>query len=287
MKEEEIILNTKQGQLILRTALDWKLKQMVEDDNMSFMHSDVSALLSLLNKDSVCVDVGANIGAFTCAIAGKVGHVVSVEPVKPTANILRRNIELNKLTNVKVLECGLGDSESEMSVDHAEVSSSAFLVEKNGHGDNVKVHRLDQVVEGKVDFIKIDVQGMDTLVVKGASEIIKKYSPIFFIEYWAANKQIGRKELKEYLSMLGDYNFYINIKKSFSTGREEFLLAKLPSLYVLLLSSGTQDFYAVRKDKEVNAVSGFWVAVFLILKVLKTKAEVKILKNYLSIIRKR
>lgn len=286
MKKEEKLVEFKThfADLYFREHSDSKLIQMMNDDLKGFMSSDTMAIYSLIGKDSVCVDVGANIGALTCAMARKAKKVYAVEPVKSTVEILKKNILNNQLTNVEILECGMGDIETEMMVSGDEVSSSAYLVEnKKNNVENsefVKVVKFDNVITEKIDFVKIDVQGMDTLVVKGAEKTIKEYKPIFFIEYWAANNKIGRAELKAYKKMFEGYNFYINIKKDFTIGRRDFLMAKLPSIYTMLFSTGTQDFYAIPKEKYVPHVNSLYLISFLFIKKIKTKLELIIYNSF-------
>lgn len=69
---------------------------------------DVNELiLSCLKEGDVFLDVGANIGYYSILggkIVGKNGRVISVEPIDSTARILKYNIKLNKLKNVKVIQ---------------------------------------------------------------------------------------------------------------------------------------------------------------------------------------
>jgi hypothetical protein len=99
-----------------------------------------------LGKDDLLIDIGANIGVFSILAARRGARVLAIEPVMGYE--LRRNIRLNRIQNIRLLECALGDGR-EMEVSW-----------------NNRVHRvpsmtLSQMVRelGGCTFLKVDCEG--------------------------------------------------------------------------------------------------------------------------------
>lgn len=102
-----------------------------------------------VRSDDVVLDIGANIGAITIPLASAAKKVYAVEPL--FIEELKRNIALNNLDNVEILECGIGKPSEEQ---HYEFSS------KVGIAPTISFSELLEKT-GKVDFIKIDGEGCE------------------------------------------------------------------------------------------------------------------------------
>ncbi len=144
--------------------------------------NDMGFVLHFLRPDDVFVDVGANIGSYTLLASSHIGaKTISIEPVPVTFNYLSNNIKLNNIEDKVVMQnIGLADVVSELkftsildAVNHV-IPENSILDEKY---ITVKVDTLDNVTE---DFnpicIKIDVEGYETLVIKGAEKTLLKES---------------------------------------------------------------------------------------------------------------
>ena len=138
------------------------------------------------------MDVGANIG-YNTLLFSDYGPVVSFEPIFHEIVIL--NVKNNPLRfPVQVCECALSDKydesvtmhipdkgcESETLVNYG--GASMALCGSGGTPVSVKCVRLDDIYTGVPSFIKIDVEGHELQMLKGATEIIKKYKPAILIE---------------------------------------------------------------------------------------------------------
>jgi|GEM_PF-1949783 len=138
--------------------------------------------------DSV-VDVGANIGlysAFASRQAGLDGVVYAFEPIKKARELLIKNIACNQLVNVKVEECALSNiaGKEKFSISENLGNSSGFFTEDRPTdftSEEVVLETLDNLVNrgtvAKVDFIKVDIEGMERSFLQGAKETIKKFHP--------------------------------------------------------------------------------------------------------------
>lgn len=145
--------------------------------------------------DSV-FDIGGNIGQTALLLAEKVspsGMVYSFEPYLSTFNWFKTNLFLNpKIQNIKVSNIALGNtfSSAEMHKDCFTNTGSYRIASiqnpKIGSSLQVNISTLDDFILSndihKVDFIKIDVEGYELKVLKGAIHAVKRYKPILYIE---------------------------------------------------------------------------------------------------------
>jgi FkbM family methyltransferase len=137
-----------------------------------------------------CLDVGANVGAVALALAkyvGAGGKVYAFEPGPPNQQRLRRNLALNSVlaARVEVLECGVGERPGELWwAEEAGNPGNALLSEKGTH--EIPVITLDDFLRerplDRVDFVKIDVEGMELQVMHGSRELLRAFHPTLYFE---------------------------------------------------------------------------------------------------------
>lgn len=148
-------------------------------------------LLQTLNTSGWnCFDVGANVGAITLALAksiGPVGKVYSFEPGPPTLARLRANLKLNPglEPRVEVIEAGVARTPGELFWAEEKGNPGNALVGESG-SHKIKIIRLDDFVHEralfKLDFVKIDVEGMELDVMQGATEALRRFRPMLYFE---------------------------------------------------------------------------------------------------------
>jgi FkbM family methyltransferase len=173
-------------------------------------------ILDYVKRSRCFLDVGANCGIYTvmgCS-ANTAVHVVAVEPVPRVFAALARNVSQNGLDGrVTILNVALGDSEGRVPFHEAEDSTMGSLAVEGYLGQKGKVievrcRTLDSIVEElKIapDFIKIDVEGFEHLVLRGASQVLGKFRPPIVLE---ANPGGPSEEINQILSGYG-YGFQI------------------------------------------------------------------------------
>ena len=157
-----------------------------------FSHKEVELFEKIVKHGMIALDVGANIGAHTLALAklvGKNGLVFAYEPQRLSYYMLCANVALNSLTNVYCIQNAIGKTNGRIDVPELDYSKENNFggVDLNATYEcsnkcSVKLIRLDDVSFPKVDFIKIDVEGMEGDVINGAKDIIAKYKPILYVE---------------------------------------------------------------------------------------------------------
>jgi FkbM family methyltransferase len=145
----------------------------------------VEVLEEHVRPGSVALDVGAHIGTHTLTMSrlvGPAGRVYAFEPVRKSYRELRRNLELNGVSNVVPLRYALGrgsPSVIEMNpILEGEEGGTAV-----GHGgDRVELRTLDSFGFEGVSLIKIDVEGFELPVLDGAEDTIRRNRPVLVVE---------------------------------------------------------------------------------------------------------
>lgn len=140
---------------------------------------DVTILEKFITNDSIVADIGANIGTFTIPLSKKVKEVLAFEPMPENVQWLEQNIQDNDVKNVTVFPIALGDKIGEAKmVSHTTNEYTNFSM-REGKGTQVKT--LDSI-HRRVDVMKIDVEGCEPAVLRGAKETINQYHPTILFE---------------------------------------------------------------------------------------------------------
>src|SRR5262249_15982394 len=139
-------------------------------------------LRRLLRPGLKVVDVGANIGYYallTARFIGPEGSISCFEPEPDNVGELERNVERNRLGNVRVLPIAAGEADGEVSL-HPGINGKVAV---DGSGSlTVPMRRLDSVLSGPVNLIKIDVEGYEGHVLAGAERLLAAHRPLLFVE---------------------------------------------------------------------------------------------------------
>ncbi len=162
----------------------------------------LDALLTQLPSErrDTFLDIGANIGTHSIAMAREFSRVIAFEPNPVVAAKFRNNIALNGLDSVELVECGLSDEEGTFDF---------YLTEKDNEGlgtfsdieqydvplvkvGEFKVEVGDTILQqksvGRIDAIKIDVQGLELNVLRGLRETLATSQPAVWLELGAATQ---------------------------------------------------------------------------------------------------
>jgi FkbM family methyltransferase len=163
----------------------------------------------LCGAGDVVVEVGANIGAHTLGLArhvGPGGRVVAVEPQPVVFQTLCGNMAINSITNVDCLNLALSDAPGHVTVPIVDYGGQgnfggisvhhAADVAAKAPGHKVEARRLDDVFDyPRLKLLKIDVEGMEAAVLRGAKETIAKHRPILYVENDRTDKSKALIEL--------------------------------------------------------------------------------------------
>jgi len=158
--------------------------------------ADQYCVRGFIKNDSVVIDAGANIGIFSLFVhyLNRNARIYSFEPAKNSFKVLKKNIISNNLeNNIFVLNLGLGDKKgkAEMMVQDSSLGGGNVMLDSDllknkefmyNRKEFIEMTTIDNFVKDnsikKVDFIKIDTEGYERQIIKGARKTIKEFSPI-------------------------------------------------------------------------------------------------------------
>jgi len=187
-----------------------------------FYEPEVRSLLPrLIRRGHSALDIGANIGihAIVMAIASNGGTVLAVEPVAANVDRLRANIQINGLRNIIVVEAAASDRPGTIEI-HVPATGSAsqpyasvvanveFL--SGSRPIEVRAASVDELVAEyqvrDIDLIKVDVEGFEPAVLKGAWSTLGDQHPVLIVEHvqaWWSNAGFDEDELRRDLRSIG------------------------------------------------------------------------------------
>lgn len=143
---------------------------------------------NIIKPGQVCVDCGANLGYHTVCMAKQVGpsgRVYSFEPLRVIYQQLNGNVFLNDLRNVFCINAALGNARKTIQMDGVNFDAAGVNIggtKVGGGGDTAEMVKLDDIIGENVNFMKLDVQGSEVLLLEGAQQLIQRSRPVMFIE---------------------------------------------------------------------------------------------------------
>jgi FkbM family methyltransferase len=203
-------LSTSMGRWIFEGAY-WAYKSLLEA-------RDVGSLRAYVTYGSTVIDVGANIGFFTVPFAkwvGAEGRVISVEPEAANCSSLRRRVERLGLGQVvSIVEAAAVEAAGEVKLalnpDHP--ADHRVAVE----GIRVRATTIDMIMVENcwplVSLIKIDVQGSEVRVLRGAAETLSRFRPALYVELDESNLRDAGTSSKELLDELSKRGYEPNLR---------------------------------------------------------------------------
>src|SRR5260370_3666073 len=158
-----------------------------------YYEPELAYLEKVLSPGKVFIDVGANFGVYTLVaskLVGTSGRVIAFEPTAQSFAILRQNIALNHFANVRAFQFALAQRRGKAWLYHGwdPVGNSLGKDPLCGNeGEEVQTEALDKLLEEKgidrVHAIKIDVDGAEELVLRGAIRCLTTHRPLVIFEF--------------------------------------------------------------------------------------------------------
>ena len=155
-------------------------------ENYAIYRSGIFDTFYKIQNNNVIIDIGAHVGIFTLRAARKArnGVVVAVEPYPPNYKLLMYNINYNKIENVIPINCALSNSTGVTKLYIATDSLSHSITEKRKISNyvaeryvEVKTQTLDELLDKlklrEVNFIKINAEGAELSILKGATRTLQ------------------------------------------------------------------------------------------------------------------
>ena len=221
---------------------------LLDHGNNNTVETDIASKALINTVDPVVIDIGANIGTFATFIAPwlakRGGKLYCFEPQRQVFQILCGNLAINNIFNVYAYETAIGREEKWIEIPEVDYdqpgSFAAFTLggadlsdtykSVAGAMQRIKMTTIDRFVlehrVPKVDYIKIDAEGLDLDVINGAAQTIEKFKPDLYVEYLNLGdsqrqdtSDQGRAKLIEVLKKLG-YSYMVVGHDIFATTKQ-------------------------------------------------------------------
>lgn len=145
---------------------------------------EINQLKKILLPNDVFIDVGACIGVYSVVASKEVGEqglVIAIEP--NDCSYLKWNIDQNDCKNVLVLNNAAGDENKIVYLEKDADNFGNTMVSKKSFQNPIQMLTIDAIVDGKhrISAIKIDVQGYEIEVLRGALQTIKENKRIYLL----------------------------------------------------------------------------------------------------------
>jgi FkbM family methyltransferase len=189
------------------------------------------------------IDVGANLGYYSLLaskLVGTTGRVIALEPNSENCRLLLSSLRLNGVTNVQLLPVA-ADAAAGWAYYSTHVGSNGGLIEDGdllSHpGTVVPTFRLDDLVDGPIGFLKMDVEGAEGRVVQGATQTIERDRPIVTTELKEEMlRRVSDSTVADYLGYFERLGYTPSVLEK-TTGIEK----PYPSVVELLADWGDSD----------------------------------------------
>jgi FkbM family methyltransferase len=210
---------------------DYEFYCRINKDDFKIMtiHEDDIIKRFTPKEGDIVVDIGAHIGLYTIISSKRVGtkgKVVAIEAHPGNFEMLNSNIKLNQLTNVIPLNYAVHSKETKVKL-YLPSGESGFtkyntimpnwintqekFVEVNANTLDYLL-QLNQIRQEEVNWIKIDVEGAEFEVLKGATNVLSKSKDIAILMELHGPPHVYRPKVEEFVDL---YNFKIEFEKSY------------------------------------------------------------------------
>lgn len=166
---------------------------------------EIGILRSCCDKNTIFLDIGANIGAYSMMLSDIAESVYAFEPHPFTASRCKMNFLLNGINESGVKQVALSDKVGEVCFTNDIDISAMNKISESSNGIKVKTQTLDNFVldenfSDKHDFVlKIDVEGHEISVLKGAANFFKAYNiKAFMIEIFDTTFEEAKEIIESY-----------------------------------------------------------------------------------------
>ncbi len=185
-----------------------------------FSHLEAKIFEQICKEGDIVIEVGANIGAHTVYLSKLVGKgsIFAFEPQRLVFQNLCANLAINSISNVFTYQEAIGAENGNIVIPECDFTKNnnfgGINIQNSKSGMIVNKQKLDNFLNNinRLKLLKIDVEGMEIDVIKGAKELIKKFRPIIYIEN---DRQEHSKNLIELIWSL-DYKIYWHLPRLYN-----------------------------------------------------------------------
>lgn len=177
-------------------------------------------------------DIGANVGFYTLLsswLAGPTGKVVAFEPLPRNLRFLRDHVKINALTNVEIIDAAVSDRAGTAEFVEGDDGAQGHLsdIAPGGKRHTVKLVSIDGLLSERdlprPTLVKIDVEGAEAAVIRGARALLSESHPTIFLATH------GPAVHAECLSLLSDLGYTLNSLSDKPLDQTDEILAEKPT----------------------------------------------------------
>lgn len=212
-----VVVDTEHGRMIVN-RYDLNQTEALFRHGKALDHREVdfvAGVLGALHTDPVVLDVGANFGTWSLGLARRIGNGVvhAFEAQRIIFNMLAGTTALNGLLNVHCHNLAIGAEDGRLEVPQYDYyrqmnfGSVEFgreqgerLFQERGHDparlEYVSMRSIDSLDFPRVDFIKLDIEGMEEDAVRGAERTLRRDEPLMFVEVLKCDRDSLRARLE-------------------------------------------------------------------------------------------
>ncbi len=160
----------------------WKASSGIRFIKGTYEPKNVEAIQKTVREDDIAYDVGAHVGYFSVLmgdIVGSGGQVIAFEPRGLNLGYLQRHVSVNNCDNIKIVSKALGDHSGHARLETRTGSGTGYISDSGDEA--VEITSIDELVESGAlpppTFLKIDVEGGEMAVLRGARKVIATHRP--------------------------------------------------------------------------------------------------------------
>ena len=160
----------------------WKASSGIRFIKGTYEPKNVEAIQKTVREDDVAYDVGAHVGYFAVLmgdIVGSGGRVIAFEPRGLNLGYLQRHVSVNKCDNIEIVSKAVGDHSGHAKLETRTGSGTGYVSDTGD--EEIEITSIDELVESGTlpppTFLKIDVEGGEMAVLRGAQKVIETQRP--------------------------------------------------------------------------------------------------------------
>lgn len=183
--------------------------------DVSFENYITQLLEKTIKAGDTVLDIGAHIGYHTLTmakLAGPSGKVYAFEPDPVNFALLKKNIEVNGYQNTVLCQKAVSNRNGQDKLYIGKNSNALNRIYNSRHGQssiNIESVRLDDFIKGKVDLIKIDINGGEGIAFQGMQSILRRTSKII-LEFYPVFVKEGGVDPMRILNTLQENDFKLS-----------------------------------------------------------------------------
>lgn len=178
------------------------LRELAPDG--TYQGSHVTAALKHVTDRSLAVDCGAHVGTWSRLLSATFQRVIAIEPSLDTCEALRVNMAAFACANVEIRQVAVGAEPGTVSM---VLSAPAAALKNTGArfvrtGGDIPRITIDSLQLPSLGFLKMDIEGSESLALEGAAETLKRCRPIVLFEnkwLWTKNLGLPKQAVRDFL----------------------------------------------------------------------------------------